>query len=221
MLAQVERGVDDEGRARRQPVDPLHQARLAAVEAILEELHQRTRVQVARARPHGEERLQLGGEEEPVRQPRVVEGLDAEAVAGEHQLAPARVVQREGEHAVQRREGVETIQRVGVQDGLAVGGRGEAPAARLERRAQLDEVVDLAVGGEGEVAVDHRLVPALEIDDRQPRLGEPEGPGHVHAQVVGAAVGERGGHAPQRALVGAAVPQQDTGNATHGQASSG
>ncbi len=92
------------------------------------------------------------------------------------------------------------------------------PAARLELAAELDEVVDLAVGGEHERAIDHRLVAALEVDDREARLQEPERPGLMHAEVVGPTVGQRGAHTPQRALVGAAVSCEDACDAAHGGA---
>jgi hypothetical protein len=55
----------------------------------------------------------------------------------------------------------------------------------------------------------------LEVDDREPCIGEPQGPRHMNAQIIRAAMGERGGHASQGALVGAAAPQQHPGYAAH------
>ncbi len=60
----------------------------------------------------------------------------------------------------------------------------------------------------------------LEVDDRQPRLQHREWAGPVDSQIVGPAMRERGGHAPQRALVGAAVSREDACDAAHGELSS-
>ena len=93
---------------------------------------------------------------------------------------------------------------VGGQQYLRVAVGFEAHPVPLELSAQLDVVVDLAVEHHPDrlVLVRHRLVAALEVDDRQPAEAErgagdrvPGGPQRVLAAVAAL-------------VVGAAVPQQ-------------
>ena len=67
---------------------------------------------------------------------------------------------------------------------------------RAQVLVQLQIVVDLAVGRQGQVSVggDHGLVPGGEPDDGQPGLGQPDRTRAVDAAVVRSAVGEAGGH---------------------------
>jgi hypothetical protein len=113
-------------------VDTPHQTSLAGIEAILEVLREGVGLELGLAGPHREEGLDLGSEKEAIGQLGVVERLDAEAVTRQHQLILLGIVDGEREHAVQGREGLETIERVGMQDGLAIRARREAPAPRFE-----------------------------------------------------------------------------------------
>ena len=78
--------------------------------------------------------------------------------------------------------------------GVAVGA--EAVALRLELGAELAVVVELAVLDDDDAAVlvRDRLVAGLEVDDREPARGEPDGAVDVDAARVGPAVDERRGH---------------------------
>ena len=136
---------------------------------------ERLLVEVARRRRMLEDRLDLGAEEHALRQQRVVQRLDAEPIAGEEELAPARVPDREGEHPVQALDARGALLLVEVDDRLGVGRGPEAVPARLEPGAQLAVVVDLAVVGDPDrpVLVGHRLMAGgREVDDREPPMAE-------------------------------------------------
>jgi hypothetical protein len=80
-----------------------------------------------------------------------------------------------------------------VQDDFRVGLRAEAMARLLELSAQLDEIVDFPVGNQNQftVAGEKRLIPAAQVDNRQPRVGHAERPVDVTVSMVRAAVAER------------------------------
>ena len=101
---------------------------------------------------------------------RVVERLDAEAVAREHEPAAARIPQGHREHAAEPLEAVLAELLVQMDDDLDVAGGREAVSASLQLGAQLDEVVELAVADDGDAAVlaRDRLVARLQIDDGEP-----------------------------------------------------
>jgi len=215
MLAQVESGIHHERRSRGEAADAVHEAGFPRVEAMLKELDEGLGLELGLARPDREQSLQLGGEEEPVGKLRVVERLDAEAIAGEHELSRCQVVEGEGEHPVQRGEGGQAVQGVGVEDDLAVRSRLEASAPRLQSRPELHEIVDFTIGDQGEALVDHGLVSTTDVDDGQPRVGEAQRPGQVDAHVVGTAMGESRCHATKRRLVRGTVPHEYAGYAAH------
>ena len=66
------------------------------------------------------------------------------------------------------------------------------PACSRSRR-KLDEVVDFPVGNQNQFAVagEQRLIPAAQVDNRQPRVGHAERPVDVTVGMVRAAVGKR------------------------------
>ena len=75
----------------------------------------------------GQECLQLGGEDETIRQTGVEKWLDAEAISSQHESLACIVVKREGEHAVQPLDEAEVVSGVSVKNGFAVGmGRKDA-----------------------------------------------------------------------------------------------
>jgi hypothetical protein len=106
-----------------------------------------------------------------------------------------------------------------VQDRLGVAGRLERVTLRDELRAQLHEVVDLAVEDDRDraVLVEDRLVRARAIDDRESPEREPHAAALQKAVGVGTAMRHRAGHAPQQRTVDAGVgsEQHETGNAAH------
>ena len=100
-----------------------------------------------------EQRLDLDANRKRAVDDRVVEGLDAEPIAGAKQLLALPIPNGEREHAV------EVVQRLGTPMGvrceqhLRVAGRPELVAERLQLRLQLQEVVDLSVVGDPQPAV--------------------------------------------------------------------
>ena len=100
---------------------------------------------------------------------RVVQRLDADAIARDEQRARSRVPDREAEHAAQPGDRVRAPLLVGVNDDFGVGRRVERWPAASSSRAQLAEVVDLAVEHDPDraVLVVNRLMAGRQIDDAQ------------------------------------------------------
>ncbi|MCU0669812.1 MAG: hypothetical protein MUF70_10720 [Myxococcota bacterium] len=132
-------------------------------------------VELVRDLGDAQQRLDLRGEVDALAVDPVVEGLHADVVAGEQELALARVPDREREHAVQILEHVDAALFVEVDQDFRVGVAAEAVALALERLAQVLEVVDLAVERDLDraVLVAHRLPGGVrEVDDRQTPVPE-------------------------------------------------
>src|SRR5207253_2869445 len=89
--------------------------------------------------------LDLGTEDELVLGEGEVERLDADAIAYQQQLSAAAIPESEGEHAAEVVDAVGSVFLVQVEDDLGVAPGPEAVALRLEGRAVLCVVVDLAV----------------------------------------------------------------------------
>ena len=100
---------------------------------------------------------------------------------------------------------------VGVEDGLGVGPCLDLAAVLAQGRVQLQVVVDLPVGGQGQVAVgaDHGLVAGGQADDGQACLGQAHRARAVDALVIGSAVGQASGHQAQLVSVRAGAVGQD------------
>ncbi len=126
------------------------------------------RLGVARNPAAREQCLDLRGEAERPAVVCGVERLDAVGVAGEKELAPLLVPDRESEHAAQPVHHRSAVARVEVQQRFGIGGRAEAHALGLEFGAQRPVIVDLAVEGDDDVAVGagHRLGGAVgQVED--------------------------------------------------------
>ncbi len=120
-----------------------------------------------------EDRLRLGAEEHAARQRVVEERLDPQPVAHEQQLLGAAVPDRERVHAVQPLQHADAPREVGAQHDLGVALGPELVPRRRELAPQLAVVVDLAAVGEGDVLVgDHRLAPALDVDDGEAAVAD-------------------------------------------------
>src|SRR5580704_10012130 len=137
--------------------------------------------------------LCFGSKDKSISHQRIVEGLDAEAVArAEKTLAPV-VPEGKGEHPAQSIEAAGVIAVVGCQNRLGVRVRMEFPAGG-QLGAELEIIVDLAIIGDGSRARrHHRLLRGIaQVDDRQATMREPDrtrrrDPGAIS---VWAAVGE-------------------------------
>ena len=93
----------------------------------------------------GEERLDLRAEDERAADLRVVQRLDAVAVARQRKSCARLVPEREGEHAVEAQDRLCPQSAKAYEHHLGVGARAKLAAQGLELRAQLPEIVDLAV----------------------------------------------------------------------------
>ncbi len=187
-----------DGLARQHALDALEHGVAAGGEAQLQELVAGRCVQRPRRQPGADQRARLGGEREAVVALDVVQRLDAERVARQHEPAVGRIVQRDRVHAAQALGEVEPVGAEQMQRRLAVRLRGERDLGH--RRAQLDVVVDLAVGDQrGAAGLEQRLVAGHQIDDRQPGLHQPDARLGVMAAPVGPAMAQPVGQIVQQA----------------------
>src|SRR5829696_1048515 len=102
---------------------------------------------------------------------------------------------------------------------LGVAGRAEAVTASLERRAELEVVVDLAVLDDlnRAVLVSDRLVSAREVDDGEAARRQGDGAVDQRARTVRAAVPQRLVHCLERPGVdGASVERGESADPAHG-----
>jgi hypothetical protein len=182
---------------------------------------ERLGIQLARDAGMLEHRLELGGEREAVGEHGIVERLDPEPVARQHQRARGVVPDGEAEHSLEVVEGVGPAGLPRVHDRFGVRARAEHVSRRGQPRGQLAIVVDLAVerDPDGAILARHRLAARLEVDDAQPADAERGGTADDEALVVGAPVRDPIGHALEDALLGASVRsrQHVADDAAHGR----
>ncbi len=117
-----------------------------------------------------EQRLDLGREGQPSVRHAVIQRLDPEEIAHQHQSALDHVEHREGEHAGQPQQRIAAPLVPRGQQHFGVPVRDEAMPRGFELLAQLAEVVDLAVEHQvmPPVRRAHRLPPGLaQIENRQ------------------------------------------------------
>ncbi len=168
-----------------------------------------------------EQRLDLGAEDDASRRRRVVERLHPDAIARQHDSAPAPVEHGDPEHAAQRLDERVAPLFVEVNDHLGVAGALEPVTAGEQLGAELAMVVDLAVRHhrDGAVLVLHRLAAAGRIGDCEAAAGDAAAPGPVDdgAEIVGAAMVERPPHPLDQR--GELLPRRrgadDAGDAAH------
>ena len=149
----------------------------------------------------GEQRLDLGGEQQQVPGASVIQRLDAQPVSRQQQPLALRIPQAEGEHPVQLAQqlgGVAAGLLVAMDEHLRVGVGAEAVALRQQWLAQAEVVVQLAVVREPDraVLVAERL-PALfrEVDDGEPAVRQRAGAFAPPPGVVWPPMCHRCGHA--------------------------
>ncbi len=159
--------------AGRQLLDALDGAALRRDPVVEERRDEGARIGLHALTDRADDALQLGGEDDAVLAGQVVQRLDAELVAGEHQRAGALVEDGEGEHAAEAGEGVGAPVPPGLEDDLGVRGRVEADAVGHQLGPQVAVVVELAVVAERQPVPADRLVAAgREVDDRESAVGE-------------------------------------------------
>ena len=121
-----------------------------------------------------QQRLDLGAEDQLALGDGVEERPDAEAIARGEEHAASRVPDGKRPLAVQPLDAVLALFFVEMEDHFRVGPRREDVAGVDELLAQLDVIEDLAVERDPEapILVAHRLLPAGEIEDAEPRVRE-------------------------------------------------
>src|SRR5262249_39909486 len=132
---------------------------------------------------------------------------------------PLGVPERERPHAVEPLDAGVSPLAVRGEDHLGVGRAAEAVALRLELRAKLAVVVDLAVVDELETPVlaCERLVARRRgVDDREPAKAERRARVRVEAAAVGAAMREGGRHALDGLALGRPTGRDDSAHPAHG-----
>jgi len=187
-----------------------------------EELGQGVDVQVTLHQATGQQALDLRSPDQIGRREHVVEGLDAHVIARQKQLAAAGVVDREGEHAVEKFRTAAPVLLIGVDDDLGIALGAKAVAARFQIAAQRLEVIDFAVldRQDGAVLVEDRLVAAVHVDDRQAPHAQPDAAPDVDSLVVRPPVRQARAHGFQLSL-GRWTPVgegRDTRDTAHAQA---
>ena len=162
-----------------------------------------------------DQRLRLRGEGEILRRLGVVERLDAEGIARQHQPPGGRVVQGDRVHAAQMAGEIEAVAAIKVQRQFAIGLRREAALGKFA--AQLDVIVDLGIGDERRAArLVERLVAGRQIDDREAHLQHADIARAVMPVAIRPAMRQRRAHrAQQAARRGVAVLRHDAGDAAH------
>lgn len=132
----------------------------------------------------------------------IVEGFDAQGIAGEGEPFLAGIPDGKGEHAVEAGEAVGPVLGPGLQQDLGVGLGLEGGTAGLEVTAKLEVVVDLAIKDDvpPPVGRGHGLGPAREVEDAEPAVSETDGGVSVDALGVRSTVGKGAGHGGQRRL---------------------
>ncbi len=167
-----------------------------------------------------EETLRLGTEEDRARCLGEVERLDPEAVTGEEEAVPARIPEREGEHALQPADRVHTLLLVEVGDHLDIRSAAEAMPPSFERGAQRSAVINLAVAHHlhRAILVGERLLAAAHVDDREPAHAERHLGVREQAVVVWPAVHHHVAHGAHALGAGALTECQAelSGDAAHG-----
>ena len=192
------------GEPRRELSDAREQRRRTRYVAVAEIVPDRVHVDLNGHTRPGQQRFDFRGEQQHTVLVPQEQRLLAEAIACQHQSFASRVPDGKGEHAAQPLYAILAPLLVGVDDHLGVGGRTERVPSGLQIATQFLEVVDLAVEDDLDLAVlvAKRLVPGVQIDDRQSTMGQSDlhpaacGACGQESLVVRAAVGDRPRHPP-------------------------
>ena len=112
---------------------------------------------------------------EPAGPLRVVQRLDAEPVARQHDASAVALPDCEREHPIKSLDATRSPFLIGFEDDFGVALREEPIAFAHEFAAQFAEIIDAAVedDGEAELRIDHRLGGCGgKIDDAEPAMAE-------------------------------------------------
>ena len=153
---------------------------------------------------HGEDRLDLRGEQQPAAGKGVIEGADADPVPGQEELLLADVPDRQGELAVDPVQAAGAVLLVEMQQHLGVGLGGEAVSLADQLLLELDVVEGLAVIDDPEAAVlvADRLGPAVDADNAQAQMPQGDVAVQVHPRLIRTPVVQGGDHQGDRVHTG-------------------
>ena len=189
--------------------------RRAVVEG--EDIAQRCLVDLALELGQREDGLHLAGKSQAAFIGRVEAGLDPLAVAGQHAGLAALVPDEEGEHADQVVQHLLALLTPQVHQHLGVAARLELVALGFELFTQLDEVEDLAIEHDPDLAVGaaHGLHAVFRVDHGQARMAQHRAAQGFNALLVHAAVLDAIDHFPD-VVLGDARGVHNASNSTHG-----
>src|SRR2546426_5986833 len=148
-----------------------------------------------------------------------MEGLLAQAIARQNELALVFVVDGQPKHAAQLLHAVGAHFLIEVDNNFRIGLGVEAMAALFQFRAQFRKVVDLAVVNDpgAAVLVENGLVPARQIDDAETPHTQPGAVRDVDAFLVRSAMDDRVAHLAHESFGDVALPRRAhySGDTTH------
>ena len=148
----------------------------------------------------------------------VIERLDAEPVAREHDAAGLALPDRESEHAVEALDAARAPFRIGFEDDFGVALREEAISLLHELAAQLAIIINAAVENdrEAEQRIDHRLLRCgRKIDDAETAVTERNALLRERAVRIGTARSHCPVHRRKRFACNGAVERHLAANSTH------
>ncbi len=225
--------LDDDRLARQDTIDPGERGRPPGGELQLQQLIAQRPADPRRDEAGGDQRLRLRGEGEAHDGLGVVERLDAERIAAQHQASggtavAAPVVQGDGIHAAEPFGEAKIVVQIEVQRCFTI--RAGGVARRAQSLAHLGIVVDLAIGDQrhrgifvvGDVgrmvfgAGEQRLIAGLQVDDGEAGVNHADAAGDVLAAAVRPAMGQRFGQPPEdRGVRRPAATHHHAGDSTH------
>src|SRR3954469_22815112 len=142
---------------------------------VREKVRERGEIQFRRNGVRREKRLDLGREvQRAVRGMHVVERLHAKAIAPEQELTSAGIPDRECEHASKMLGRLLAVQLAQAQHGLGVTACPIPISLPLQLHTKRRMIVDLAIVYDAQrpIAAEHRLPPAVDVDDAQALMAE-------------------------------------------------
>ena len=133
----------------------------------------------------------------------IINQLNAHGIAGDDQPLSVNVPDSQSEHAIEMIEDLFPPLLITMDNHFRVGARPEDVSSLFEFRTQFLEVINLAVQDDPYLLlrVGHRLVPAGQIDNRQPPKAEPNRAVKIVSLVIRATMDHGLGHAPNRVTI--------------------
>lgn len=187
---------DGDGRAWRKLLDVAEESVFAGNVIEGQKTIEDLRVQFGGQSGIGEKSFNFRGKGNGVCGERIVEGLDADAVASEKEGAGTLIPNGKSEHAAEFFDAAFAELFVEMDDNFSVGAGFEDVATLQEVVAKFLEIVNFAIENDPDsrVLVGERLMATLEIDDGEAAETKTNIAGDIEAGVVGPAVEHGGSH---------------------------